>query len=138
MPKVELAELMVNIGSDGVSETLFRYDSDELQRAAEKQAAYHREREAYWSGEADRLEVEVRTSGVELREQQVTGGAQFHAVIDADLGKQLSDARTKRDYHRAKARRFEAYAGAFGHANTTYLLTIDEVDQFALHREAGD
>ena len=118
----------------------FPYDQSDLERASKKQATFHRSRQAYYVGEATRLEALLREKGIELREQQVTGGPQFSAVVDADLGKQLGEARTRRDSHERSARVFEAYAGTFlkGSIGTIRHLTIADVDFFALHREPGD
>lgn len=113
----------------------FPYRGRALSAGSARLAAWHREREEFHSAEADRLEIEVRGKGLELRERQVTGGVQFDAVLDPQVGAALADHRQRRDSHRQSAERFEAYAAAFdGDPERSYHLTIDDVHYFALHR----
>lgn len=125
--------------TDGRSSWTFPYRANAISRAAAKQAAFHRERETHYIGEAERLEATLREKGIELREQQVTGGAQFSAVVDPDLARQLGEARNRRDGHNRSARLFEAYVGAFNETGDLVRhLTIADIDYFALHREPGE
>jgi hypothetical protein len=135
-----IADLTVDVGGDRDDWT-FPYRGEDIAAAAQRQADYHQKRLDHWSAEADRLEEAVREGSVEVREQQVTGGVQFTAVLDQNLGAQLSTARSKRDYHRGRQRTFASYAAAFGAAGQTGMshhLSIEDIDFFALHREPGD
>ena len=117
----------------------FLYRSEPLAEAAKKQAKWHREREAFYAHEATVSEADLRESAVELREQQVTGGPRFQAVLDQEKGERLADQRQRRDRHAASAKTFEAYAAAFGAlSQVSFHLTIGDVDYFALHREPGE
>jgi hypothetical protein len=117
----------------------FPYRGEVLTRAANAQTDYHETRRSFYAGEATRLEGELRDKGIEMREQAVTGGPQFTAVVDPVIGQQLAEARQRRDRHDASVRRFKTYAGAFTEQpDRTFHLTIEDVDYFALHREPGD
>ena len=138
---MKLVDVTVDEGTPkGRSAWTFNYRAAELQEASERQAAYHREREAYYKEQAEALEVKLREGGIELREQNVTGGPRFAAAVDPEIAEELHQARMRRDAHATKAKRFDAYVGSFGAVGTTvsYQLTIEDVDYFALHREPGD
>lgn len=132
---MKLEDLEFNEPPLGRAGFTFQYESATLKAACDKEAGYHRDREAYYDQQASELETQLREKGVELREQQVTGGAQFSAVVDPQLGQMLTVARSKRDTHRQSAELFEAYAGAFGASNTVHWLTIDDVRYFGIYIE---
>lgn len=113
----------------------FAYRSVALIAPCQTRAAFHRGRETYWAEQTAELEAKMREKGIELREQQVTGGTQFSAVVDPDLARRLGDAKAKHDHHRAEARTFEAYVGVFLATDATYHLTIADIDYFGLYRE---
>lgn len=141
---MKLTDLRVDDGlPHGRAAITFAYTAKKLAAASLRQALFHREREQYYTEEATRLEEELRRSGMELREQNVTGGPQFTAVFDSQLGQQLTDARLRRDRHATAMKKFDTYAGAFAaNAGTNegnlFWLTIDDVYYFALHREPGE
>jgi len=134
---MKLSDVQVDDGTpQGRLGWTFLYKGAALRDACVTVAAYHRRRQVFYTEEAERLEGELRKTGLTLREQQVTGGAQFSAVVDTNLGTQLTEARTRRDQHRRDAAQFEAYVGAFqsNGADRAYFLTVGDVDYFCLHR----
>lgn len=138
---MKIQDLVVDEGiPKGKAGWSFSYQAEDLLAASERQAKFHREREAFYTEQATEIEATLREKGVELREQNITGGPRFAAVVDPEIADQLATARQKRDLHASKAKRFEAYSGVFGRpTNTTsYSLTIEDVDYFALHRDPGD
>lgn len=136
---VKFSDLLIDDGQPkGRTAFAFPYSGAKLMEASAKQAEYHRQREAFYQSENDRLEVEIREKGLTLREQQVTGGPRFTADLDREAGEQLALARQKRDGHAQSARTFEAYVGAFStQQGQQFFLTIGDVDWFALHRDPG-
>ena len=134
---MRLADIeVVTLNNDGRSDFRFPYRDKQLKEACDKEATYHRNREQHWSSEADRLEAEIREKGLELTEQQVTGGAQFGAKVDQILAGQLGTARQRRDHHRSSAENYEAYAGAFTPSpEQVRYLTIDDIRFFAIYIE---
>lgn len=140
---VKIGDVQVDDGAPkGRAGWSFSYRGSELAVAARKVAAFHRERQGVYETQAVDLEARLREGGMELREQQVTGGPRFAAVLDLDIGNQLAEARNRRDSHRALAGTFEAYVGAFGAAgrdcDKSYHLTVGDVDYFCLHREPSE
>jgi hypothetical protein len=131
---VRLADVTIEgtvVGRDGWT---FPYRTEELARAAAAKAKFHRERFEHYRVPAEAAEAELRSKGMELREHQVTGGAQFQGVVDPALAAKLTDLRTRRDSHETSAKTFETYAGAFGALTDRSLhLTINDVAYFGLH-----
>lgn len=136
---MRIADVQVEDGEQkGRLGQTFPYPAEQIIAAATKMAQYHRARQAFWVDEAERLEGELKGS-VEFRVREQTGGRRTEAILDPERDRALSEAQAKRDGHRASARTFEAYAGAFGRfpAIREFNLTIADVDYFALHREPG-
>jgi len=90
--------------------------SSKLRRGAQAWANYHDARLAHWQEERAALEDKARAEGVELREQQVTGGSQFIAQLNQALASQLSTAVKKCEEHQRSRDEFEAWALFFTEA----------------------
>jgi hypothetical protein len=118
----------------------FPFGITDVRDAANVKASYHREREEYWALDVTEAEKELREKGVDLREFEATGGKQFQAVIDPARAQRLSEAKAKRDSHKAKAEQYEGFVaglaklqGEAGVANNgTLELTIDDIAHFGL------
>ena len=136
---VKLADVLVDQGqAQGRVQFTFPYNGSEIMEACQKQAAYHREREQYYDTEVKALEPKMKRS-VKVKTQQVTGGPQFMAEVNQTIAAQHAEAKQRRDAHAGKAKRFEAYVGAFStQQGIQFRLTIEDVDYFALHRDPGD
>ena len=85
-------------------------NSAELATSCEQRAEYHSKRMKWWMKERDKTEKKVRESGLELREHQVTGGNQFHAVMDPELANRLSDTKRKVESHRQQLAEYTRWA----------------------------
>lgn len=135
---MRLEEVEIKLPDEGRDGFRFLYESAKLKEACQLRSLYHRDRQDYYTEQAATLEAKLREKGIELREQQVTGGPQFNAVLDPEISKELQLARQKRDWHRQEAELYEAYSGAFGSSTTTYWLTIDDVRYFGIYKERDE
>lgn len=114
-------------------EWTFGVAAERIAEAAAERAAYHEGHEAHWAVEQARLEQEVRDKGMTLHEQQVTGGTNFVASVDAALGRQLNEARSKNESHRTAAEEYRRWERALKlKPNATLYLDSDDVAYFGL------
>lgn len=114
----------------------FEVDAATLERAATSKAAYHRDREAHWQGEVNRVEP-LRKESAQVTEQQVTGGVQQYLRYDPGLDAEYNAARNKRDSHKDYAEEYEGWAQGFKFAqkrgtNPAFYLTIDDIVYFEI------
>lgn len=135
---MRLEDVEIKLPDEGRAGFRFVYESEKLKEACQLRSLYHRNRQDFYIEQAATLEAKLREKGVELREQQMTGGPSFAAVVDAEISTELQKARQKRDWHRQEAELYEAYSGAFGSSTTTYWLTIDDVRYFGIYKEKDE
>lgn len=140
---MRLADIRVAVETSTRTDWRFPYTAKELSDAARDQADFHEGRAAHWEAEVATIDGQMQGS-VQLREQQVTGGVQYTAVIDPEVSRRLNDAKARRDRHAERTRTFRAYAEAFGRRlqkdgdDVTHQLSVEDIDFFAIHRDPGD
>lgn len=149
-----LSDIQVHETPPDRSDLRFTYTLDELIKAAQRQAEFHEDRAEDLALETDQLEESLRSKGIQLREHPVTGGTQFSAVVDQEVAQAHADARARRERHLRAGRMFRAWEGAFKHdaevvgnstrisasptAKATVKISVEDIDYFALYRDAGD
>ena len=110
------------------NEWRFQFEAGSVADAARREAAYHRERYAWWLAEQDRVTAEVERSGVQIREFEVTGGRQKQVVIDPTLQGRLSECDRKMQRHTEEAEQYEMWADAMDAMPTEQIYDLDPED----------
>lgn len=105
----------------------FQYRGSALYRASQKLATYHQERRHFWENELTIAEDDLRTTGVDFREQQVTGGTRIDLVIDPPKQARVQECRNKVEEHKKLEEEFDTYARAF-QLNPDVNLELDVSD----------
>lgn len=115
---------------------LFPFPVVEIRAACVEKVVYHKDRHAYWSSEAEEIELKLRTDGIDIRERQVTGGNRFDVVLDGELSERLGEARNKRDHHeRLRDEYLAYYAGLYNmDGNQTLSLNYDDIAWFGMNK----
>jgi hypothetical protein len=101
--------------------------SAKLAAQSQQRAQYHEQRLTWWKDEEAKAREAIRDSGVEYREQQVTGGERFEAIIDPSLSRRLSECGQKINNHRSGADEYLRWA-AFLAAMNGVALTLSRED----------
>lgn len=111
----------------------FQYPAEKVAAAAHERAVYHQSRVEHWTVTRDAVVGDLRDSGLEITEQQVTGGERFDVQFDPAKTKRLSEAQSKIRDHARKQQRYEAFARVLLRQPTQVLeLDVDDVDYFGL------
>ena len=105
----------------------FQYPCSQLQEAAQKKRKYHAERLKWWEIEQKKVMKEVRAKGLDVREQQVTGGKRSEIVIDPTYQRRLDECCSKTEEHRELTNKYQTWERVF-ELNPTVSVDLDADD----------
>lgn len=99
---------------------------------AKEAVEYHETQVAWWREQQDEAERTLRSDGLTLRQQEVTGGRQVQAVLDPSLAQTLSLAEGKVAHHQKRVIEFLNWQDFFelGGENTMFVIGYEDVDYF--------
>lgn len=103
---------------------------DDVRGYAETAAKYHRLREEWWHTQAEDVKETIGVSGLEVREQPITGGMRHDIVIDPALIQRLNECETKSAGHRNKAEALERFQAFLSASHGPLTLTAADADFF--------
>lgn len=113
----------------GRQEWKFRFTAKEVAEAVHRKVVHHASRLEFWQGEAELAEVKMRSEGIKLTAQPVTGGHRLQALIDPTIGQRMEECRSKIQEHERKREEYAAYLRAAQIAvEQGELLTVDVDD----------
>jgi len=111
----------------------FQFSGTLIGSAATAEHKYHTERVTYWKAEQEKAITQARAAGIEIREQDVTGGKRVDVVIDPTVGIRLQECANKIASHQQAADRFQIEAAAYGtQPDRSYELEPDDIIYFRL------
>lgn len=93
----------------GRSNWQVQWPATDLRAEVTKAAAYHRQRLTWWAEEAETVKSKIGEDGLQVREQQITGGVRHDVVIDPTLSARLGECEQKQRGHRARAEALEGF-----------------------------
>lgn len=105
---------------------------DDVRGHAESAAKYHRGREEWWRAQSEDVKDTIGVSGLEVREQQITGGMRHDIVIDPGLVQRLNECETKSAGHRTKAEALERFQAFLTARSGPLTLTPVDADFFEI------
>ena len=106
----------------------FRIKADIVGEAATKKSAYHRGRALFWKIELESVQDRIKSSGVTMEEQGVTGGVRIVAKIDSTMANRANECGEKMKDHQTKAEEYEAFAMALRLLNSGETVELDVAD----------
>jgi histidinol-phosphate/aromatic aminotransferase/cobyric acid decarboxylase-like protein len=111
----------------------FDYPAADVAKGARQKADYHQERVDWWTSERERVVAELRESGLEITEYEVTGGQRHDVQFDPKLTKRLSEAQSKIGSHARERDRYAMFARVLAAQDGRPLkLHPEDVDYFGL------
>jgi hypothetical protein len=111
----------------------FTFTCQKVAAAAAAKAAHHRAREQFWTAQHAKAEEDLKTKGVQMREQPITGGNRIEAVLDPGLAARVNECGVKRDKHREQAEEYEAFQRALElNAEHEVRLDVQDITWFGL------
>jgi hypothetical protein len=115
----------------------FSFKVYELAQQCKEHAANHRDHAAYWELKVGSWDQEMNASA-KIEEVAITGGVQRVLRYDDGLQRKVTDARSRRDNHKARAEDFERWTLALEKADSqdSFRLRIDDVAFFFAPMEA--
>lgn len=118
----------------GRTKWTFQYTAADIITAASKKVEHHLERAEWWAKERAKAETAIKESGIEIRENEYTGGAKVEVLVDATLGKRLAECNKKIGYHTHMVDVFMRWQSATKRwaADHVEELDIDDVEFFGL------
>lgn len=103
----------IDIGVRGVRQDWrLRLPASVVLEAAENRRDHHEQREAWWKGQQEDSEKDLRANGAELREQQITGGARLQMVLDPSRSARVEECRNKVAAHARSIAEYSAFVRA--------------------------
>lgn len=120
-------------------EWVFGFTVAEVFDAAEEKVSHHTERIEWWQAEKERVEAEIKESGLEVRHHQQTGGSRAEVVIDPTLASRLGECERKLESHRQRVEQYRRWVGALRTKGDDDFLELhyDDVQFFGLAEEEG-
>lgn len=106
----------------------FDYSVGDVAYAAGQKANYHEGRKRWWGGERQSVVEQIRATGVEVREFEITGGKDAQVVIDPTLSKRLSECQMKIAEHERKAEEYGSWQIVLEGQNPAHPLELDHQD----------
>lgn len=111
----------------------FQYGAEVLLEAAKAKQEYHEARLLFWETAKAAAEVELRASGISLRDYEVSGGKRIEAQIDRALENRFNEVTERATSHQFRMGEYERYIRAFtASGNKVFELTIDDMNYFGL------
>ncbi len=115
------------------NEHLFQFTGKQISDAAGAECIYHKDRTVWWKREQETAIAAAKSTGVEVREFDITGGKNVQIVLDATLNSRLTECANKINSHRNAADKFQIEAACYGtQAERSYELHPDDVIYFRL------
>ena len=105
----------------------FQYPCSQLQEVAHEKKENHAERLKWWETQQEGVMKEVRAKGLEVREQQVSGGKRGEIVIDATYQRRLNECYSKIAEHRDLTIEYKTWERVF-ELNPTAKVDLDAED----------
>jgi hypothetical protein len=110
----------------------FCYENHEVREAVEKVLQHHRDRRAWWEGELNKAEEDLKQKGFEYRERMGSGRSNIEIVGDPEIAKRVSVCKSSMRRHEERVEEFECWARALKKASDSLRLTYDDVRYFQL------
>ena len=73
----------------------FHYQAEEVRAGAEAKVEHHESRYDFWTGERAAILGQIKETGLDVRNYEVTGGSRADVVIDPTLQKRLTECESK-------------------------------------------
>jgi hypothetical protein len=105
----------------------FQYPAGTILDATRRQAAHHREREAWWAAELEQTATDIKSHGVELAEFETSHARRLDWRVDQTLERRYRECAAKVEQHRAEAKEFDTWVRAL-ELNPDALLGLDRDD----------
>jgi len=113
----------------------FLFDAKSVAEAAHRKVLHHSARMEFWKGEYELAEGKMRSEGIKLTEQPVTGGHRLQALIDPTIQQRMEECRGKIAEHERKRDDYGAYLRAAQIAaerGETLEVSVDDIRFFGL------
>lgn len=113
----------------------FELPVSELADACKIKSRHHTDRLEYWKIELQEAEEALKTSSIQVKEYDVTGGKRRDLSFDPSLKNRFNECEDKIEKHKRKIKEFERYHRALGSrsaAGRFLNLTLSDWEFFGL------
>lgn len=113
-----------------------QYSASNLAVEVDRAREYHIDRQDWWENEAAVTRDKIGEDGLQVREQQITGGIRHDVVIDPTLSARLSECESKISGHRSRVETLGSWLDFLRASERTLILTASDADFFEIGRHA--
>lgn len=106
----------------------FPYTVEQIHKAANERSLFHEERLAYWEAELEDVRTSIESSGISLKEYDVTGGKRYDVQIEPTLLKRLQESQEKISHHQVQAKSYDQWAIALSSRPSAETIWLDHED----------
>jgi hypothetical protein len=111
----------------------FQYPCSQLQEVARTKKEHHVERLNWWETQQKGVMKEVRAKGLEVREQEISGGRRGEIVIDPTYQRRLNECCSKIEEHRELTTEYTTWERVFElNPSATVDLDAEDIQYFGL------